>query len=132
MKDMETTMQPCRCALTVLAATLAAATSNGASAQTSRSNSGADACFEIIVPRAHMRLNGPLLFDRCSGTTWLLVRAQGLGGNARATYRWVRLEMDDWRPARSQEGAHRVPKSAGMPGAARESCFEFAGRRFCE
>jgi hypothetical protein len=123
-------MRLCRCALAFLAASLAGAPSNGASAQVSESKRGAGSCFEMILPQRQMQLNSPLLFNRCTGATWLLVRNQGTGGSARPAYRWVSLETDDPLPARSKE--YHAPKPAGVPNVAGSKCFEFSGRRFCE
>ena len=123
-------MRLCQCALAFLAVSLAGAPSNGASAQASESKRGAASCFEMILPQRQMQLNSPLLFNRCTGATWLLVRHQGTGGSARPTYRWVSLEVDDPLLARSKE--HHAPKPAGVPGFTGSKCFEFSGRRFCE
>jgi hypothetical protein len=124
-------MRLCRCALAFLAVSLAGAPSNGASAQASESKRGAASCFEMILPQRQIQLNSPLLFNRCTGATWLLVRNQGTGGSARSTYRWVSLEVDDPLPARSKGGIDHAPKPAGVPSAG-SKCFEFSGRRFCE
>ena len=93
-----------------------------------------DACFEVIVPRRQTP-PAPLLVNRCTGATWLLMRtgeAGVEGGRVRLPYRWVALEADRPLPAGREEHvtAPSTPSAkAAIPG---KNCFEFTGRRFCE
>jgi hypothetical protein len=90
-------------------------------------------CFEIIVPQRQTQPDSPLLFNKCTGATWLLVRSHKWNGKSRG-YRWVSLEVDNL-PRVDQ--STRIPPSAtatpeAKPPITGEKCFEFTGRRFCE
>jgi hypothetical protein len=110
---------------------------SGAAAQESTPVRAAGACFEIIVPQRDMPPARPLLFDRCTGATWLLVgRYTAAGGRARRlVYRWVPVEADQPRVAERGKQASPAPAETAPPArplGAGERCFEFTGRRFCE
>jgi hypothetical protein len=113
-----------RFALAVLAASLTAA-AYSARAQATGARPAAEACFEFILPQRYMQLTSPLLFDRCTGATWVLVKS----GN-RSVYRWVSLEIDD--PITTSSGIAGVPRLQDKPIMPNAKCFEFIGRHFCE
>jgi hypothetical protein len=109
--------------------------SGSAVAQGSDPDRSAGACFEIVVPQRNMPPARPLLFNKCTGATWLLVRHPARAGNgerARLVYRWVSLEAD--RPLLTERGEPAGTPSAPANGSGRpgQKCFEFTGRRFCE
>ena len=121
----ESMMSCQRFALAVLAASLTAAAYHSARAQATGSRPAAEACFEFILPQRYMQLTSPLLFDRCTGATWVLVKS----GN-RSVYRWVSLEIDD--PITTNSGIVAVPRLEDKPIVPNAKCFEFTGRHFCE
>jgi hypothetical protein len=87
-------------------------------------------CYEIIVPQRQTPPDSPLLFNKCTGETWLLVRTGKWNARTRG-YRWVSLEADN--PARINPDARVAPSApAAKPPAPGEKCFEMAGRRYCE
>jgi hypothetical protein len=88
-------------------------------------------CFEIIVPQRQMQPDSPLLFNKCTGATWLLVRTGKWNARTRG-YRWVSLEADN--PPRANPDARVAPSPApaAKPPVPGEKCFEMAGKRFCE
>jgi len=96
----------------------------------------AGSCFEIIVPQRDMQPASPLLFNKCTGATWLLVRSPAASGGAnrsgRPGYRWVSLEVDDPSPSAAKGGTADASIPAAGPARPDEKCFEFTGRRFCE
>ena len=92
---------------------------------TSAQPSDSGPCFEVIAPRPNSQPRSPVLLDRCSGRTWLLVR------NADGIYRWRPIATDNAEvafkaPSRPQAQAPEIPKAAGG------KCFTFDGRKFCE
>jgi hypothetical protein len=94
-------------------------------------NEASSRCFEIIAPQRHKQPDSPLLFNRCTGATWLLARTNKSNGRPRG-YRWVALEIESPTP---RDQAVRPVPSAAPPAksvAPGERCFELAGRRFCE
>ena len=121
-----------RLAWPVLAWCLVGVPNEGAAAP----KQAAASCFEIILPQKPRDLTSPLLFNRCTGATWLLVRrgsaSGGAGRRARAAYRWISLDIDDSAPAGGDDRVADAPKPEAEPGAPAEKCFEFTGRRFCE
>ena len=116
-----------RLALIVLAASLVGAPSDGAFAQASGPKQAAGSCFEIILPQPQTQLTSPLLFDRCTGATWMLVRS-----GTRSVYRWASLAIDDPLLAGGKDRVAVAPKPEAAPGSPGRKCFEFTGRRFCE
>ena len=116
-----------RLALIVLAASLVGAPSDGALAQASGPKQAAGSCFEIILPQPQTQLTSPLLFDRCTGATWVLVRS-----GTRSVYRWASLAIDDPLLAGGKDRVAVAPKPEAAPGSPGRKCFEFTGRRFCE
>jgi hypothetical protein len=122
---METMMSCQRLAFAVLAASFTAAAYHSAQAQAADARLAAEACFEFILPQRYMQLTSPLLFNRCTGATWMLVKS----GN-RSVYRWVSLQIDD--PVTTSSAVAEVPRLQDKPIVPKTKCFEFTGRRFCE
>jgi hypothetical protein len=98
-------------------------------------------CFEIIVPERGVPPARPLMFNKCTGATWVLVGRYATarhGGRARRlVYRWVSVDADrpvgTAREKQSPAAATAIlepPISA--PAGSRQRCFVFAGRHFCE
>jgi hypothetical protein len=116
-----------RFALAALAASFVAGSTYGASAQASPPKPAAGSCFELILPERRTQLPSPLLFNRCTGATWVLVKS-----GSRSVYRWVSLEIDDPLLAGEKDRVAGAPKPQAKPSAPGEKCFEFTGRRFCE
>lgn len=85
--------------------------------------SRASGCFDVVMPAHGGAPHAPLLFDQCSGASWLLVRDPvghaPSGGSQRYRYRWfpiavasVEAIMADApvRPAASQQAAAKPVK----------------------
>lgn len=79
------------------------------------------ACFNIIVGNADKPEAGAFLLNRCSGQSWILVRARqsSKGG---PNYRWSPVAGPFDRPSVPVEST--ATKSS--------KCFTFQNRRFCE
>jgi hypothetical protein len=108
-------------ALPLVVVLLAGVPDHGA-AQGAASRSPVDSCFEIIRPQRDMPLANLLLFNRCTGATWVLVRS-----NTRSVYRWRAVHIED--PVLVDSKDQVLAPTEGIPEA---RCFNFAGRRFCE
>jgi hypothetical protein len=104
----------------------------GAAAQPAGGAESDGRCFEIIAPQRHAEPASPILFDKCSGRTWMLVRRHGGGRHwHNAGYRWVSLARDGaGLPAQAVAPAPAVVSKSPRPGG--RNCFVFTGRRFCE
>ena len=87
------------------------------------------ACFEIIRPQRHMDPRAPLLLDRCTGSTWLLVRS---GSRDQLGYRWAPLDAPVMVQATKRENGNVAPKPAETGASPTANCFSFAGRRYCQ
>jgi hypothetical protein len=84
------------------------------------------ACFDVVTGPAETRPAGAILLNRCSGQSWILVRAYQAptkGNPAQFVYRWSAL---------ASEFAEPRPRPAEPAAAAGDKCFVFQGRRFCE
>jgi hypothetical protein len=111
-----------------------------AAAQRVEPEKAAGTCFEIISPQRYTQPGSPLLFNRCTGETWLLManRRDGSGRGAAGppSYRWVALEVAGAPLNDTKRTQLLAPPSPGMrPHPADEPdkrCFVFTGRRFCE
>ena len=103
----------------------------GAAAVAAEPDVASSRCFEIIVPQRQKQPDRPLLFNKCTGATWLLARTSKSNGESHG-YRWVSLEMENPIP-RSQAVRVSPPTApqATLPTPG-EPCFNFVGRRFCE
>ncbi len=88
-------------------------------------------CFEIVVPQRQMQPDSPLLFNKCTGATWLLAKAGKWNGKSRG-YRWVSLEIENPVPANQAIRGAPLAAPQASPTAPSEQCFDFVGRRFCE
>jgi hypothetical protein len=88
----------------------------------------ASPCFEIIAPQPNAQPRSPVLLNKCTGDTWLLVPRQGRRARG---YHWVRLALGEpaatATPAKPRTAAPPVAATAGA-----QKCFVFNGRRFCE
>lgn len=82
-------------------------------------------CYELIPARAGIEPPAPMLVDKCSGRSWLLVRA------GRGSYRWATLGMEAEKPKatdRPVTDSQPVRKDGGDG----SKCFTFNNRKFCE
>lgn len=80
-------------------------------------------CFEVIPARPNIEPAAPIMIDKCSGRTWILVR----GGKS---YRWSLITTEAEKPKiedRAPIGGSEIAPSQGG-----QKCFTFNGRRFCE
>jgi len=96
-----------------------------AGAETARDS----ACFEVIRPHPQTHPRVPLLLDRCTGATWLLVRGESHGPLG---YRWAPLEVPAMVQAQKSGNGHIVPKVGETQAPPTGNCFVFAGRRYCQ
>jgi hypothetical protein len=88
------------------------------------------ACFSIITGNSERPDAGAFLLNRCSGQSWILVRAhQTRGGPG---YRWSPIAGPFDQPTVPVEST--APKSRPVESTATKSskCFTFQNRRFCE
>ena len=117
-----------RAAGIVMALTLIGLTGGQARAQAAPEAAVAT-CFEVVRPQGRLRLTGPILLNRCSGESWVLVRTYA--GDDRLVYRWrpIAIERREaaFRPrSRPATEAPQVSRPSGS------KCFIFDGRKFCE
>jgi len=126
--------------LVTLALLLVGVSPHRADAQDS-SNPSVGPCFEIIAPQRHAHLRTPLLFNKCTGETWLLaaIHEEAAQGRrfGRMTYRWILLEIEGKGDRRTAKEENRVvkapqPSATEAPSIGAGNCFVFTGRRFCE
>jgi hypothetical protein len=103
--------------LAILAAATGLLLALGGSAQS------ADACYEVIPARAKIEPPAPMLVDKCSGRTWLLVRA----GRA---YRWAAVAADEEKPKATDRPV--VDAQPARTDKDAQKCFTFNNRKFCE
>jgi hypothetical protein len=87
------------------------------------------ACFEIIGPQRHTEPGAPLLLNRCTGSTWLLVRS---GSRNRLGYRWAPLDAPVMVQATQSHNGNVAPKPSETDASPTANCFFFAGRRYCQ
>ncbi len=84
-------------------------------------NEGA-ACFEVIPARPNIEPPAPILIDKCSGRSWVLIR------NGKS-YRWSLIATE----SEKAKTADRVPNAGtAMPDGGSPKCFTFNNRKFCE
>src|SRR5262249_26014113 len=103
-------------------------------------NESTSSCFEIVTPQRFAHPRSPLLFNKCTGQTWLLVPryAETATGKRtdRVVYRWATLEVEGTphsevsNPGRAS--AVTKPAKTGTPSSGGAKCFVFMGRQFCE
>lgn len=79
-------------------------------------------CFQVIAGQPNVPPGAPVLVDRCSGDTFVLVRAKGRN----AAHRWVPLSKSN---ADSTEAAG--PASPRSRTKAAANCFSYNGRSYC-
>jgi hypothetical protein len=101
-----------------------------AKAQAQGPNSLAPSCFEIIAPQRYTQLSSPILFDRCTGETWMLVRSHA-GSPEQTRYRWVILERDSY-PEALTDRRQSLHTSHSVIRPSKDKCFQISERRFCE
>ena len=94
-----------------------------ASAQSDLGKTGQESCLEIIAGRAGIPPGAPMLFDKCTGHTFMLIktRGQGFRGGKPARYVWERIPMRE--PLSALASTRRAPTS---------KCFAYDNRLFCE
>jgi hypothetical protein len=88
------------------------------------------ACFSIIVGNADRPEAGAFLLNRCSGQSWILVRARQ--SSKGPSYHWSPVAGPlDRSPVPAESTA---TKSRPVESTATKSskCFTFQNRRFCE
>ena len=112
-----------RSAIPVLVAGLSILWAGGAGAERVRTEQPAPFCFEIVARRGQAEPGGPILLDKCTGKTWLLVRHDG--GRRRADFRWKALAFDA-APRPDAAEPRMAPRFGG------QKCFVFSGHRYCE
>jgi hypothetical protein len=116
-----------RFARLVVAALLLGSVADAAAAEVSEAGHGGNPCFDIIEPKRYAQPPSPVLFNRCTGESWILV--QDHTGKARrfsrASYRWAVLERDGTPAAQAAAPRPETPDAG-------RKCFVFTGRRFCE
>lgn len=84
-------------------------------------------CFELIPARARIEPLAPLLVDKCSGRTWLLVRS------GRGDYRWAAINTENEKPkATDRPATDTGPADKADKDGSAGKCFTFNNRRFCE
>ena len=101
------------CALALLPATVIAQT-----AQPAPSAPASGACYEMLPADANTLPGSPMLINKCTGQTYVLMRA-AVKASGVPKYRWLPIALDD-----APEG-----KSKRTP--AGHNCFSFDGRQFC-
>jgi len=87
------------------------------------------ACFEVIRPHPQTHPRVPLLLDRCTGATWLLVRGESRGPLG---YRWAPLDAPPTVQTTKSDIGNVVPKVGETQAPPTANCFVFAGRRYCQ
>jgi hypothetical protein len=89
-------------------------------------------CYELIPARPRIEPPLPMLVDKCSGRTWLLMRA------GRGTYRWASVDMDSDipkatdRPPTDDQPANKAETPPANKDGDGKKCFTFNNRKFCE
>ena len=79
-------------------------------------------CFEVIPARPNIEPPVPILIDKCSGRSWVLIR------NGKS-YRWSLIATE----SEKAKTADRVPnEGSALPGSGSQKCFTFNNRKFCE
>src|SRR5215470_16639213 len=88
------------------------------------------ACFSIITGNSERPDAGAFLLNRCSGESWILLRArQSKGG---LSYRWSPIAGPSERPAVPAESTATKPRPIESTATKSGKCFTFQNRRFCE
>jgi hypothetical protein len=84
-------------------------------------------CFELIPARARIEPPVPMLVDKCSGRTWMLVRS------GRAAYRWAAIDTETEKPkATDRPAIDTGPADKAAKDGSGAKCFTFNNRKFCE
>jgi hypothetical protein len=79
-------------------------------------------CFEVIPARPNIEPPAPIMIDKCSGRSWVLLR------NGKS-YRWSIISLEAEKP----KTADRVQNEGdAAPGGASPKCFSYNNRKFCE
>jgi hypothetical protein len=80
------------------------------------------ACFNIVMGNTDKSEVGAFLLNRCSGESWILMRARQSAKGGRS-YRWSHIDAGPSGPP--SPPAERATANSSK-------CFTFQGRRFCE
>jgi hypothetical protein len=108
---------------TLAGALLAMAAMPFVSANAALAQSAGAACFEVIPARPNIEPPTPIMVDKCSGRSWVLIR------NGR-NYRWA-LIATEFERAKTADRAP-VDGAAAAPESGSQKCFTFNNRKFCE
>ena len=65
---------------------------------TSPSSAATTTCFDVVPLAAEAPPHGPILVDRCTGHTWLLLRVNLEKNGKTFTYRWLPLSLENGEP----------------------------------
>jgi hypothetical protein len=105
-------------------------------ADAAESDASAGPCFQILPPVLNREPASPILFNKCTGDTWLLVKKNGRAGHGKrvASYRWQRMEVDNTMPQRTSVAGKPAATGPDSPSSAvkNRNCFMFNARQFCE
>lgn len=82
------------------------------------------ACYEMLPGEANTLPGSPMLINKCTGQTYVLMRGPAKGKAAGSpAYRWQPIAVGDDAPE-----ARPKPAAAAPAG---HKCFSFDGRQFC-
>jgi hypothetical protein len=85
---------------------------------------GGGACYEMLAAEANTLPGRPLLINKCTGQTFVLMRVPPKGKPAGGSaYRWQPIAVGD-------DSAEAKPKPA-TAATAGHKCFSLDGRKFC-
>lgn len=107
----------------LLIAPLAGVLASAASAQAATASQPDSFCFEVIAGSRHGQPEGAILLNRCSGETWVLVKA-----NHRSGYQWKAIVTETMRASRNPP----TPPGRAASYPMSNKCFHFGGKRYCE
>lgn len=94
----------------------------GASAAQAQAPPTSGPCFQVIAGQADVAPAAPMLVDRCTGETFVLVRGPRNDGKA-ASYVWTPLGKSAAEPA--------VRPTSTAKAATKAGCFDYNGKSYC-